>query len=201
MQRRALDANSQIGYLGIAGCGFRSPPGRVGVTTGWTGVTGWVNIGNWGRQLFDLPAQSIEDEYNWKEVLTVQNFKGKYRPNRSCLQNTELPSYGPSICAWMERNESWGCSQQTGRGRSGLLGRTPRSGVVRGAVQRNTRTALLCTWVVVCKSFFRVISSNIVPSRKMFRQLRGAHWLAIWVNGVVWNLKGYQKENIWPFLL
>ena len=66
MQRRALDANSQIGYLGIAGCGFRSPPGRVGVTTGWTGVTGWVNIGNWGRQLFDLPAQSIE--FNWKEL-------------------------------------------------------------------------------------------------------------------------------------
>ena len=59
--------------------------------------------------------------------------------------------------------------------------------------------ALLCTQVVVCKSFFRVIPSNIVPSRKMFRQLRGAHWLAIWVNGVVWNLKGYQKENIWPF--
>ena len=85
-------------------------------------------------------ASAIQDEYNWKEVLNVQNFKGKYRPNRSWLQNTELPSYGPSICAWMERNESWGCSQQTGRGRSGLLGRTPRSGVVLGAVQRNTRT-------------------------------------------------------------
>ena len=90
-----------LGYCGLRfSVTTRSSWGDHGVN-GSNGVSEYRQL---GRQLFDLPAQSIE--YNWKEVLTVQNFEGKYRPNRSCLQNTELPSYGPSICAWTERNES-----------------------------------------------------------------------------------------------
>ena len=135
-----------------------------------------MNIGNWGRQLFELPAQSIEDEYNWKEVLTVQSFKGSKasigRIDRVCKTQNCLLMVHLYVRGWRGMRVEVVLNRQEGVGR-GFWGERHDLGSCWARCRETHGPALLCTCVVVCKSFFRVIPSNIVLSRKMVRQLRG----------------------------